>query len=69
MEKWKMLITEAMDYYQKDDLAMAEEKFMEAVKETELEMLMEYRNEIIESHLDWFASELDNVWKEQTRHD
>jgi tetratricopeptide (TPR) repeat protein len=35
MEKWKELNTEAMEYYQKGDLAMAEEKFMEAVKETE----------------------------------
>jgi len=35
VEKWEELNNEAMDYYQKGDLAMAEEKFMEAVKETE----------------------------------
>ena len=35
MEKWEELNTEAMDFYQKGDLARAEEKFMEAVKETE----------------------------------
>jgi tetratricopeptide (TPR) repeat protein len=35
MERWEELNNEAMDFYQQGDLAMAEEKFMEAVKETE----------------------------------
>lgn len=35
MEKWKKLNAEAMEYYQKGDLAMAEEKFNEALKITE----------------------------------
>lgn len=35
MEEWKKLIAEGMDYFEKGDLKMAEEKFQESVKETE----------------------------------
>lgn len=35
MERWEQLNIEAMDYYHKGNLEMAEEKFLEAVKETE----------------------------------
>jgi tetratricopeptide (TPR) repeat protein len=35
MEKWEHLNVEAMAYYKQGNLAMAENKFMEALKETE----------------------------------